>query len=397
MATNEHNPTFSNLLTAVSGSTINIVSEIDSAITDIQNYIDSTKTDIDNAITASQNNIYSHISGSTISIDSFIDAAITNINSNVDSKTSSITTIQNSILGSGDTTLGLPNLNVGSNFTERRCTTSGTDVTLFHFESPGYLWVQAYNDSASGIAEVKIYRNSISSESNLISKTYIAPQSSEICACFPALCDDECFVVGKSDGSSSLCVICQLYTVESGTQYPLNISDNCDLNRALPTTNKQGASKLNIKRYTGSDDIRNILKFDLSSIDPSSIIDSVFLELTRAYVGGSTDMHLAVVDEDCDLTQATWNERLTGTAWSVVGDGHGSLSPTPIWSGSMGGTAETAITFDVTDTVKAWLDGSVNNNGFIIYNYPSNGVNYTFYSYYESNAAKRPKLLFTML
>lgn len=419
MATNEHNSSSEPILTSISGSTLALSADIDQAVLDIQNYIDTTKNnidlsitnlgtdlgsalsgsqvDIENAISQAVIDIQSHVSGSTISIDNFIDAAVTNINANVDSKTSLITTINNSILGSGDTILGLPNLNVGTNYSERRCTSSGTSVTLFNFVAPGYLWVQAYNDSPDTIAEVKIYRDNTASEDNLISKTYIQPQSSAICACFPALCDEECFIVAKADGTNPVCVMTQLYTTVPGTEYPLNVSDNVTLVKTTPDTIVYQHQYAAVRRYTTSDVKRSIIKFDLSSIDPSAIIDSVFLELTRQLSSGSTDFHLAIVDEDCVLSEATWNSRSSGVPWSVAGDGGGSLSPTPIWSGSVSGPVGTAITFDVTEQVKAWLNGSVNNNGFILYYYPGTGIDMGFYSYFYYNSDKRPRLIFNIL
>ncbi|NMC33941.1 MAG: DNRLRE domain-containing protein [Veillonellaceae bacterium] len=397
MATNEHNPSFGNLLTAMSGSTINIVSEIDSAITDIQNYIDSAKTDIDSAITTSQNNIYSHISGSTISIDNFIDSAITTINANVDSKTSMITTIKNSILGSGDTIVGIPNLNVGSKFTERRCTTSGTETTLFSFSSPGYLWVQAYNDSSTATAEVSIYRIASGVPSNLISKTYIQPQSSEICACFPALCDEDCFITAKSDGSSSVCVIAQLYTTVAGTETELNISDHTQISQGTPTTNNRLETGFNVLRATTSSDVRSILKFDLSSIDPSASILSVELDLWSMYALNQTDFNIGLTDEDVTLVNCTWNDRQSGVPWTVAGDGGNSLNPTPIWTGNLVCAAGDHLTFDVTESVKSWINGSITNNGFIFYYYPGLHSSTRFGSYYNSTPNNRPKLIVTII
>lgn len=419
MATNEHNSSSEPILTSISGSTLALSADIDQAVLDIQNYIDTTKTNIDlsitnlgtdlgsalsgsqvnieNAISQAIIDIQSSISGSTVDIDTLIDSAVTNVNNNVDSKTSLITTINNSILGSGDSIVGIPNLNVGSKFTERRCTTSGTETSLFAFASPGYLWVQAYNDSTTTVAEVCIYRIASGVPSNLISKTYIQPGESEICACFPCLCDEECFITGKSDGSSSLCVITQLYTTTTGTETPLNISDHTQFAQGTPTVNNRGESGFNVSRVLTTNDQRSILKFDLSAIDPSSSILSIELDLYSVYATNHTDFHIGIVDEDVTLVDCTWNDRQSGTPWTVAGDGGNSLNPTPIWSGNLVGNAGDHFTFDVTESVKAWINGSVANNGFIFYFYPGLHSQIRWGSYYNSTPANRPKLNVTLI
>lgn len=397
MATNEHNPSLSNLLTAMSGSTINIVSEIDSAITDIQNYIDSTKTDINNSITASQNNIYSHISGSTISIDNFIDSAVTTINANVDSKTNNLTVINNALLSPGDTTIGLPNMNVGSSAHNKKCSTSVVEETIFYFNNPQYLFVQAWNSSDNTInAEVTIYYDTISTN-NIIAHATIPPGCSEIVACFPALVNGKCFITAMSDGSHNVCVAVNAYTSTLATEVELTTIHNNKMNLAAPNTISDDPSIMDLMTYSGTQKIRQFIYADLSSIPSVAIVEEAYLDLVKYDDNDTDDFHIGITSEDAIFGQVTYNSRQTGVPWSVPGDGGGLLSPTPIFSGYITGDPGEHILFDITDTVKGWLDGSISNNGLILYIYPNHPVVYKFHGVTASASANRPRLRIKLL
>lgn len=392
MATNEHNPDLSNLLTAISGSTINIVSEIDAAITDIQNYIDSTKTDIDNAITASQNNLYSHISGSTISIDNFIDAAITNINANVDSKTSLITTINNAFLDSGDTIVGVPNLNVGTSSIGKKCTSSGTEETLFYYYRPNYLFVQAWNDPyAASSAEVTIYYDAIHAN-NIIAHAIIPPGTSQIVACFPALANGSCYITAKADGTNPVCVAASTYTSTLATAVEITTGHSNAMKHADPTGLYTDPANLSILSYTSTQSLREFLWFDVSAIPSVATISEAYLELVKNDSKDTPDFHIGLADETTQWGEVCWRDRMSGVAWSVAGDGHGSMMPTPIFSGSIAGIQGDHLLFDITTQVKGWIDGSIPNNGLILYIYPNHPVAYGFAGITNPVNANRPRL-----
>lgn len=397
MATNEHNPGLGNLLTAMSGSTINIVNEIDSAITDIQNYIDSTKSDINNSITTSQNNIYSHISGSTISINNFIDEAITNINNNVDSKTNNLSIINNALLGTGDLYLGIPNMNVGQTYRGKRCSTSITEEALFYFYNPNYLFVQAWNDPTNSVSgEVTIYYDSIDS-ANIIAHAIIPPGESQIVACFPALVNGECFITVKSDGTNPVCVATQSYTSAIITPIEITTGHSNSMVKSLPTTVVTDSTQLSVQWKTSALVTRQYLWFDISAIPTISQISQAYLDLSLYDDYDAQDFHIGLCSEDAQWGEVCYNDRKSGIAWTTPADGHPNMLPTPIFSGNITGVLGDHCNFDITDSVKGWLDGSVPNYGLILYKYPLVDENLSFCGFTHTTQSYRPRLKISIL
>jgi len=134
------------------------------------------------------------------------------------------------------------------------------------------------------------------------------------------------------------------------------------------TINVEGGSTLVYKQ-------RTLLKFDLSSIPSGTIITKATLRLhASGYWTPITDQTLTVyrVTEDWVEMQATWNDRMTSTAWSPSAGGTwtttGSVTQTAVSSGP--------ISWDVTQIVKAWIESGENNFGFLIKLTDESGTNY---------------------
>lgn len=100
------------------------------------------------------------------------------------------------------------------------------------------------------------------------------------------------------------------------------------INNNSPTSNFYWGDKLSV----GSDPSqisRSLVKFDLSSIDPNTIIDSARLDLyyDRSFcngcVAGSTDNKVDIsvhqVTQDWDPKTVTWNQAKTGIPWPTTG------------------------------------------------------------------------------
>jgi hypothetical protein len=119
---------------------------------------------------------------------------------------------------------------------------------------------------------------------------------------------------------------------------------------------------------------RGLVRFDLPSVLAGSTINDAHLKLRNSGIGWTDDpsneiLYAYRVTEDWAEMQATWNSRLTGTAWTGTdpAGGGGTWTVTDAASATIPGTSTGYwMDWDVKDIVKAWVENGQPNYGFII-------------------------------
>jgi len=139
------------------------------------------------------------------------------------------------------------------------------------------------------------------------------------------------------------------------------------LNSDDPDTN-HGAEQVNKLQYATAD--RQVHKFDISAIPPGATINRAVISFYAYQLSGTPTVKCYSVLRRWDELQATWNSRLTGTAWGAGGLQSGTdydateigtvvMSPDLASSLAVGQWSK----FDITSTVQAWVNGSHINEG----------------------------------
>ena len=174
------------------------------------------------------------------------------------------------------------------------------------------------------------------------------------------------------------------------------------LDQALPTSNRLGQARIDAGAYANR--TNGLLKFDfLSQIPAGQQIDEAHIFLKRRFNNGDDDVTcelyrcLAAWDEG----QATWNERLTGTAWNTAGAtgvGTDLANPSvdevvPIAANAAG---QVWWEWDITAIAQLWYSdpASYPNHGVVMRAADSTTANHNraFYAPNWSDDEERPEL-----
>ena len=132
--------------------------------------------------------------------------------------------------------------------------------------------------------------------------------------------------------------------------------------KIIPDTNDGAINYVNVQLITGYER-RVLFIFDLSEFESDWVADSV---VCRLYCSATTNVGpvecYTVLKSWAEL-EATWNSRLTGTAWGAPGlQADVDYDSTELDSQNVD-TAYAWYEWDITDTFNAWVDGSLANNG----------------------------------
>lgn len=114
--------------------------------------------------------------------------------------------------------------------------------------------------------------------------------------------------------------------------------------------------------YGGGTTDRALLRFELSSLPPGTLVVAARLKLELVDFGDNIvgSLALRVAGEGWSEANASWNQRDTGTAWTSAGGTASAViatSPPPT----------TALSFTVPVNIpQSWLDTPATNFGFIV-------------------------------
>lgn len=147
----------------------------------------------------------------------------------------------------------------------------------------------------------------------------------------------------------------------------------------------------------GTENVKALARFDLSSIPADAAVSSATLSLYNysheADINGGT-VSVQQVSKPWVENQATWNVSSAGVNWATPG-----MQPGIDYITCLDTTIpiDTAVNvwrnFDVTAMVRQWVSGAMVNNGFVIRSGRS-GVKPRFYSSdYLTDPTLRPKLI----
>jgi hypothetical protein len=165
------------------------------------------------------------------------------------------------------------------------------------------------------------------------------------------------------------------------------------------TQNKGTDTGLRVKSASGKLR-RSLVQFDLSSIAPSSCIESAALKLTLTQVQNTARTH-AVHRLTANWTEGTgvsnsgvtWNSRNGLNPWTAAG---GDFAPTATASTATGTVNGATLQWDVTSDVSAFLAGTASNNGWLVKDAnEGTGAEFVFASRENGTPTKRPQLVVT--
>lgn len=145
---------------------------------------------------------------------------------------------------------------------------------------------------------------------------------------------------------------------------------DCELSQQYPGSSQNGTSH-NIKAATSGQVSRACMRFDLSGIAGQVTVSAANLSLFYADDAGATrTVEMRKLLSAFVESQATWSNRVSGTAWNVAGAlGGTDVDATVIATGVAPGTVNTRFTVagaGFTQLVQDWINGVAINNGVIL-------------------------------
>ncbi|HYE60017.1 MAG TPA: fibronectin type III domain-containing protein [Candidatus Kapabacteria bacterium] len=168
------------------------------------------------------------------------------------------------------------------------------------------------------------------------------------------------------------------------------------LNNGAKTTNYGSNTTMTVQEWAGTNQIRMVVKFDLSFIPASSTITAATLKLYQSsFAGTPNSQHVHRLTRDWTESGVTWN-RYDGTnSWTTVGGDYSSTvtaTGTHSWVGS-----GTENTYDVTTDVGMFSAGTATNYGWLIKMRTENGSQNSliYHTTEAANSAYHPRLTVT--
>ncbi len=181
------------------------------------------------------------------------------------------------------------------------------------------------------------------------------------------------------------------FKVGFGVQYQA-VGDTYIKLRSPDDNNNFGASTSLLVDRESTDLQRALLQFDLSSIPANTIINSATLQMQSTQIGGTLNISAYELLQawtegtgNGTAGEANWNERVTGTNWTVAGGSFNSIAVANFNTNATG-----QHMWDITSLVQGWVDGSKSNHGLMVAS-PDGGGNRTVT--YDSSEGTTPPVL----
>ena len=172
------------------------------------------------------------------------------------------------------------------------------------------------------------------------------------------------------------------------------------LSEAEPNNNYGTSDRFWVYDASGADDDHGLLRFDLARVPHGARIIRAELELFQYWEdtpGGDIGIYRVRRDwqegnnDGSPGTGASWNMATASEGWSTNG-GERDASPVAVTAITPGTTGY--YRWDITPLVQGWVDGSLPNDGMLIYP-QAPGTDAGFRSSDHAVAAERPKLTLT--
>jgi len=127
-----------------------------------------------------------------------------------------------------------------------------------------------------------------------------------------------------------------------------------------------------------------LVRFDLSSIPAGTPLGGATLSLYAVYQNEyqTNDFHVTRLTEDWVTAQVDWCERADGAAWGEAGGTSSSIGEASATIANKYGIVpndgaslpyDEWVSWDVTELVQSWVDGTAPNFGFLIWQTPLGG------------------------
>jgi hypothetical protein len=164
------------------------------------------------------------------------------------------------------------------------------------------------------------------------------------------------------------------------------------LRQSSPTTNYGNSTTLRIGN-TSTTEFRTLINdSNISSIASDQTIISADLQVYVTSASNTVNITIKIyrITAGWIEDQATWTNRLTGTAWSTAG---GSYIQ-EIDEVEFSTTADQYYNFTITETVRGWMNGTYAPYGLLLLSTNASAGNFTYFASSEdTNASRRPKFI----
>lgn len=167
------------------------------------------------------------------------------------------------------------------------------------------------------------------------------------------------------------------------------------IDEANATTNNGSATNIGILDYSGSDEQRGLLKFDMSDLPASASITSAHLQVYVELISVSATYGAYGLKRDWVEGEATWNIFSTGNNWGTAGAKNTSsdIDSAAQDTDTTGTSSGVWMQFDVTDWVQDIADSVRSNFGLLIARTTlPNDSHYCNLSSSEQTDGQRPEL-----
>lgn len=183
--------------------------------------------------------------------------------------------------------------------------------------------------------------------------------------------------------------------VVASTSYATIVTQTASVDTGLrvgaPTTNFEAEEGLTQGDYVSpSSAYRSLIQFDVSAIPNDATVNSAVLKLQNRDVGvnnGDGVVNVYRVTGAWNESQATWNERLTGAAWTAAGGDYaaGSYATATLHPYQTAGAEVYQIS--VTTLVQQWVAGTYVNNGMLLISDSENANQFKLFAFESTESS----------